>query len=224
MNTVGLRGVDQGNTIVQQISQTLLSRILSKAIRPGDRINENLLATEFNVSRGPIREALRAMELSHLVEVIHNKGAFVRKLDIAEVLHLYDVRVGLAYTAGKLLARRTTAEQIAKLYALCQSMEEKREQKDSQGYVELNEQFHATLMSYTGNPRLIEWSKILDQELRVFLRGGTFSASRMRTSNEEHLALVKCIDAGDAQGAALNFEEHISKGRVRALDSMITTE
>lgn len=224
MNTVGLRGVDQGNTIVQQISQTLLSRILSKAIRPGDRINENLLATEFNVSRGPIREALRAMELSHLVEVIHNKGAFVRKLDIAEVLHLYDVRVGLAYTAGKLLARRTTAEQIAKLYALCQAMEEKREQKDSQGYVELNEQFHATLMSYTGNPRLIEWSKILDQELRVFLRGGTFSASRMRTSNEEHLALVQCIDAGDAQGAALNFEEHISKGRVRALDSMITTE
>ncbi len=221
MNTAD---VDQGISIVQQVSQALLNRILSKAIRPGDRINENLLATEFNVSRGPVREALRSLELSHLVEVVHNRGVFVRKLDLAEVLHLYDVRAGLAYTAGKLLARRTTTEQIATLDALCRSMDEKREQKDSQAYVELNEQFHEMLMTYTGNPRLIEWSKIIDQELRLFLRGGTFSASRMRASNEEHQALIRCIDSGDAEAAALTFEEHITKGRVRALDSMVTNE
>lgn len=224
MDTEDFRNGDQTVSIVQEVKQALLDRILSKAIRPGDRINENQLAAEFNVSRGPIREALRSFDLSHVVEMVHNKGVFVRKLDVAQVLHLYDVRAGLAYTAGKLLARRATAQQIATMYELCRSMEEMREQKDSQAYVNLNEQFHATLMNYTGNPRLIEWSRILDLELRIFLRGGTFSPSRLRASNEEHLALVQCIDAGDEQGAALAFEAHITKGRIRALDSIATND
>lgn len=223
MNITTAEPGDQNTSIVQKISKMLLQRILSKAVRPGDRINEHQLAAEFDVSRGPIREALRSTELSHLVEVVHNKGVFVRKLDMVEVLHLYDVRSSLAYSAGKLLARRASAEQIAALYALCAAMEERRAQKDPLAYVELNEQFHAALMNFTGNPRLIEWSKILDQELRVFLRGSTFSASRMRTSNEEHLSLVRSIEEGDVDEAARRFEEHITKGRLRALDSMITS-
>lgn len=136
MNITTAEPGDQNTSIVQKISKMLLQRILSKAVRPGDRINEHQLAAEFDVSRGPIREALRSTELSHLVEVVHNKGVFVRKLDMVEVLHLYDVRSSLAYSAGKLLARRASAEQIAALYALCAAMEERRAQKDPLAYAE----------------------------------------------------------------------------------------
>jgi DNA-binding GntR family transcriptional regulator len=211
---------EDGGSIMLEIRKDLLARILTKTLRPGDRINENQLSIELDVSRSLIRQALRSAELSHLVEIVHNKGAFVRKPDLTTIFDLYDVRAGLAYTAGKILARRATMEQIAELYALYEEMEARREAKDPQAYVVLNERFHATIMNFTGNQRLIEWSRIIDQELRVFLRGGTFSPSRLRASNGEHLELIKRIDAGDPEGAGQCFENHVTSGRLRALESI----
>lgn len=223
MNRTVAIATDSDQSITSVVRQALLDRILSKSIQPGDRVNENQLASEFKVSRGPIREALRALEQAHLVEIVHNRGVFVRKLDIADVLHLYDVRAGLAYMAGKLLARRITSEQVSELYAFHEAMEEARQNKDSLAYVGLNEKFHAALMSFTGNPRLIEWSRNIDQEMRLFLRGGSFGPSRLRASNEQHLTIIQRIDAGDAEGAAFAFEDHVTTGKVRALDSLIVS-
>jgi DNA-binding GntR family transcriptional regulator len=217
-----IQNSDQSTT--QQIRQILLDRILNSELLPGQRINENQVAAEFQVSRGPVREALRSLEQAYLVEMVHNRGVFVRKLDIREALHLYDVRAAFAYLAGKLLARRLSAEKVRMLYDLHEKMEEKRLEKDAHGYSELNELFHSTLIRSTGNDRLIEWSENIDRELRLILRGGVAGPSRLRESNEQHLNIIRKIDAGDAQGAALAFEEHIASGRARALDSLIAQD
>jgi DNA-binding GntR family transcriptional regulator len=214
--------LESEQSTTRHIRQILLDRILGGVLKPGDRINENQLASEFAVSRGPIREALRSLEQAQLVEILHNKGVFVRKLNIEEALHLYDVRAALAYVAGKLLARRASSEQIQQLHALYEDMETARQAKDAKRYAELNEVFHAHLMRFTGNPRLIDWAQSIDRELRMFLRGGVPGPSRLRISNEQqHRAIIDAIEAGDAQGAALAFEEHVSSGKVRALDSII---
>lgn len=215
-----LNSTDEQSTTLQ-VRQVLLDRILDGQLLPGQRINENQLANEFQVSRGPIREALRSLEQAYLVEMVHNKGVYVRKLDLNQALHLYDVRAALAYMAGKLLARRLPADKLQLLYKHYELMEEKRQEKDTRGYSELNEQFHTLLMQFTGNRRLIEWSENIDRELRLILRSGVAGPSRLRESNEQHLAIIQRIDAGDAQGAALAFEEHIASGRARALDSLI---
>lgn len=204
-----------------KIKKALLERILSGQLASGERISENQIATEFSVSRGPVREALRSLEQSRLVEVFHNKGVFVRKIDVQEVLHLYDLRAAIAYMAGKLLARRATADQIKLLYAHYELMEEQRQLKDTVRYAELNEQFHSLLMRFAGNPRLIEWSEGLDRELRLFLRGGFIGPSRLKVSNEQHLVIIQKIDEGDAQAAGIAFEEHVTSGKVRALDSIV---
>ena len=205
----------------ESFRKILLDRILKGELAPGERINENQLAAEFQTSRGPIREALRTLEQANLVEVVHNRGVFVRKLEIKDALHLYDVRAALAYMAGKLLARRATAAQIQTLRSLHEAMEKVRLAKDTTSYAELNERFHATLMQFTGNPRLIEWAAGIDRELRQILRGGVAGPSRLRASNDQHLAIIEMIDSGDAQAAALAFEDHITSGKARALDSLL---
>ena len=205
----------------ESFRKILLDRILKGELAPGERINENQLAAEFQTSRGPIREALRTLEQANLVEVVHNRGVFVRKLEIKDALHLYDVRAALAYMAGKLLARRATAGQIQTLRSLHEAMEKVRLAKDTTSYAELNERFHATLMQFTGNPRLIEWAAGIDRELRQILRGGVAGPSRLRASNDQHLAIIEMIDSGDAQAAALAFEDHITSGKARALDSLL---
>jgi DNA-binding GntR family transcriptional regulator len=185
-------------------------------------VNENQIANEFNVSRGPVREALRSLEEARLVTSVRNKGVFVRKVNVDEALHLYDVRAGLAFVAGGLLAQRATAEQIDKLFAHYESMEHEREQRNSEAYFIMNEQFHRDLMRFAGNPRLIELSEGIDRELRVFLRHGVAGPTQLRISNEQHKALIECIASGDDKGAAEAFYVHVATGKLRALDSLIT--
>lgn len=204
------------------IKQALLARILGGAFGAGERVNENQIANEFNVSRGPVREALRSLEEARLVTSVRNKGVFVRQVDINEALHLYDVRAGLAYVAGGLLAQRATAEQIDQLFAHCQAMEHEREQRNSEAYFKINEKFHRDLMRFTGNTRLIEFSESIDRELRVFLPHGMAGPSHLRTSNEQHKAIVECIYNGDEKGAAEAFYVHVATGKLRALDNLIT--
>lgn len=204
------------------IKEALVERIIGGAFGVGERLNENQIAIEFNVSRGPVREALRSLEEARLVTSIHNKGVFVRELDIDEALHLYDVRAGLAYTAGKLLAQRATGEQIDTLYERYAAMERERENRNSRGYFEINERFHVDLIAFTGNPRLVQLSNGIDRELRVFLRQGVVGPSQLRISNEQHKLIIDNVAAGDARAAADAFENHVATGKLRALDSLIT--
>jgi DNA-binding GntR family transcriptional regulator len=213
---------DQDQSSTEIIKQALLARILGGTFGVGERVNENQIANEFNVSRGPVREALRSLEEARLVTSVRNKGVFVRKVDVNEALHLYDVRAGLAYVAGGLLAQRATAEQIDKLFAYYESMEHERGQRNSAAYFNVNEQFHRDLMRFAGNPRLVEISEGIDRELRVFLRHGVAGPTQLRISNEQHKALIECIANGDDKGAAEAFYLHVATGKLRALDSLIT--
>lgn len=78
--------------------------ILSGALKPGERLNEVVLARQLGVSRGPVREAARALERTGLVTLIMNRGAFVRSMGIDEVMETYELNAVLANDAG--LARR----------------------------------------------------------------------------------------------------------------------
>ncbi|HWI14588.1 MAG TPA: GntR family transcriptional regulator, partial [Burkholderiales bacterium] len=102
-----------GSAVRERIEQL----VLTGAIPAGERVNELKLATQLDVSRGPVREALRALERAGLLVAIPNRGFFVRKVALEDALDLYDVRAGLGRAAGKLAARRVSQAQLAKLRA-----------------------------------------------------------------------------------------------------------
>jgi DNA-binding transcriptional regulator YhcF (GntR family) len=151
------------------IKRALLTRILNGTFGVDERLNENRIANEFNVSRGPVREALRSLEEARLVTSVRNRGVFVRKVDIEEALHLYDVRAGLAYVAGGLLAQRATAEQIKMLFAYFESMERERKQHNTEAYFEINEKFHRDPPSH----RTLRGHRPRAQSVLAPGRGGT---------------------------------------------------
>src|SRR5688500_7075102 len=116
--------------ILQTVSlTTVLEReieglILSGELPPGDRINEIQLAKRFGTSRGPIREATRSLEGRGLVEVVRNRGVFIRRLTVEEALEIYDVRSALFGLAGRLLAGRMTDEILAELRLALKRLDE----------------------------------------------------------------------------------------------------
>jgi DNA-binding transcriptional regulator YhcF (GntR family) len=123
-----------------------LSRVLADALeglivggemRPGERLNEQQLAQRFGVSRGPIREAIRALEGAGFVEAVPNKGVFVRRLTVAEVRELYDVRAALFALAGRLVAERADEMLLRRLQNLVTAMDAATAARDFDAYYPL---------------------------------------------------------------------------------------
>lgn len=196
--------------------------ILSGELKAGEHLNENALAAELNVSRGPIREATRSLADAGLLTIMKNRGAFVREISLEDVLHVYDIRAGLASVAGRLAALRATPEGVAELQDLWEQMEAARIERDSDHYYEINRQFHARIVEMTGNPKLIEFHEATERDVFLFLRRGVTGPTRIDTSNRQHKEMLDAIAAGDEQAAAKAFERHVVAGKQRMLDTLVS--
>lgn len=198
-------------------------RILTGEVRAGERLNENALAAKLNISRGPLREAARSLEQLGLVEIVRNRGVFVRRISLRDALDVYDVRAGLARVAGRLAALRVSAAQLDGLERLHEQMEDARSHGDSDGYYTLNRRFHASLFEVAGNPRLASIHEATEKELQLFLRRGVLGSSRVKTSSLEHRKVLDAIRDGNEEDAAKAFERHCLRGKQRMLDSLAST-
>ncbi|MDA0566799.1 GntR family transcriptional regulator [Streptomonospora sp. S1-112] len=98
------------NPLREQIRRMLVDGLLSGRWQPGERIVERRVATEFNVSQAPVREALRELETLRLIESVPNKGARVRDFGVADMAEIYPVRAGLELVAAELAAPRLAAD------------------------------------------------------------------------------------------------------------------
>lgn len=210
----------KSESLTRSIRERIEEMIMRGEIGAGERLNEIGLATKLGVSRGPVREATRLLAEAGLVTMIHNRGAFVRKINLEEVLHIYDVRAGLAYTAGRLAALRCAEPQVKELRQLWQQMETAIAAQDSDAYYDINRAFHGKIFEFTCNPRLIDFDGATEREVFLFLRRGVVGPSRPKISNKQHLEVLEAIAAGDELAAARAFENHIITGKQRMLDSL----
>ena len=199
--------------------------ILAGEIAAGEHLNEQALARQLQISRGPIREAIRGLERSGLVVTVVNQGSFVRRVSADEARELYAIRVLLTGAACAHLAEAATAEQVETLRALVKRMEEA--QHDPAGYYALNIEFHEVLMRFAGNARAARITDELGRELNLFRRRSLVSPEGMRSSNAEHAEIVEAIAAGKPKRAREAGEAHIGRGMKRFLSTsprLATTE
>jgi DNA-binding GntR family transcriptional regulator len=191
--------------------------ILKGEIEAGSRINELRLAATLKVSRGPLREALRGLERAGLLVSVPNRGMFVRKVELEEALHLYDVRAALARLAATLATRRAGPKDVKRLQALFQRMEVAAARDPGQ-FFRWNNAFHAELLALSGNPRLIEMDEAVRNELQLYLGKSVLVSNQMKRSQAEHKAVVTALQKGDAEAAGAAFESHVHAGKERMLD------
>jgi len=200
------------------VQKLIEERIFSGELPPGGKINEKAISDELQISRGPVREALNALRHEGLVEIIPNRGAFVGSLSIKEALDCYDVRGGLAYTAGKILPFRISLEQIQQLRHMQAQMEKLIKNGDIRGYYEINAEFHALLFDATGNQPLIATNSAIERKLSLYLRKEMSNPGMLNHSNKEHLEVINLIAEGRPQETAMAFENHILEGKERLLE------
>jgi DNA-binding GntR family transcriptional regulator len=182
-------------------------------LKAGDRLNENGLALKLGVSRGPVREACRGLEQSGLVDVIVNRGVFVREISNREAWELYDIRANLYGLAGRLLAGQAEASQIATLRRMIEEMEHAAENEELNVFYPLNLRFHEAIVRFSGNARLLAMCSSVHREMHLFRRRTLDMPGRMKVSNAEHRRILHAIESGDAEAAVREMEHHVLDSR-----------
>ncbi len=206
------------------VLQELERMIMSGELKPGDRINEKALAASQSVSRGPIREACRRLEQAGLVEIIVNRGVFVRKLNPKDAANLSDIKATLAALAGRTLAIVITDKQLAILRDMANRMEELAAAGDVKSYYPVNVEFHNCMIEFTGNDRLVAMCMAVDKELYLFKRKSLDVGPGLDRSVEEHRAILDVLERHDADAASDIMWQHAISGKERLLEAMPEAE
>ncbi len=205
----------QANSLPALVQTEIEQMILRGELGVGQRVNESDLAARFGISRGPVREALRALEECRLVRSEKNRGVFVREISVAEADEIYDMREALDELIGRRLAQRITPLQLGALKALLAEMDDATGNQDIKRYHALNLEFHDMLVDFAGNARLSETYRLLTKELLLFRLRGLQDGGGFAVSNTEHKAMVKAIASGDPERAGRVLREHAADSRAR---------
>lgn len=205
------------SSLAEVLGQELERLILSGELQPGERLNENHLATRFGTSRGPIREASRVLASKGLVDIIPNRGVFVRSISVDEASEIYELRAAVFGLAGRKLALTATPELIAELHGLLGAMDKAEAAVES--YYALNLEFHSLLIRATGNAILVDEYLKLVGKLYLCRARGLSRAGSITASNEEHRRMVEAIETRDPLLAQECFFQHVERSRQRFLSS-----
>ena len=209
---------DSVKSLSSQIQTAIENMIVSGELKGGDRVNEIALSERFGTSRGPLREACRALVQIGLLVAIPNRGVFVRELDLREALDVYDIRASLHDLIGSLVAERVRDDEVVELQQMVDEMDIYADAGDLEKYYPANLRFHERLLELAGNDRLTRMYNNLIKELHLFRRKGLVQLGSMRISNEEHRQVVEAIADRNAiaAGAALRNHAMTSKQRLLA--------
>jgi DNA-binding GntR family transcriptional regulator len=190
-------------------------RIVEGELQPGERIFEDQLAHELEVSRNPVREALQALELEGFVELEPRRGARVAVISPERATDLFELREALEGMVARLAAARRTPEQLAQLEQAAARGTEAAAAGDLAALPALNTRFHALLSAAANSSMLAETVERMSQLIQwVYRRRIT---ERSLLSWREHERIVAAIADGDADRACTEACHHIANARLAFL-------
>ncbi|WP_246658791.1 GntR family transcriptional regulator [Mesorhizobium sp. J18] len=216
---------DEDERLSEEVSRaefayrTLLEAISNGELRPGQRMRENELAKMLNISRTPIREAMRRLSSEGLVVVAPSRGMMVAQLDKLQVRELYSIRATLEGAAARLAAQHASAGEIAVMKEILDSCEAENEPLS---YARLNRLFHQSIHESAHNRYLTKSLSQLATHLAL-LPGTTFEApGRSVEASREHRVILDAIERRDPDAAEAAARQHIEKAGLTRMRMMFS--
>jgi DNA-binding GntR family transcriptional regulator len=198
----------------------LRSMILRCLISPGERINERILCEQLQISRTPLREALKVLAADGLVELLPNRGARIAPLSPTEVADSFEVLAILEKHAGELATGRLSESTIQDLYRLHQAMLAYSREGESESQLRVDLQIHRIIVAGAGNMALSSVHEGLARKVERARYLATIAPARVRQSAKEHEAILEAIMARDRAHAAGAFYIHCLKTRDAVVDAL----
>ena len=201
--------MSQRSTRAQELRVQLSDDIVRGNLRPGATLDENELAQRFSVSRTPVREAIRMLAASGLVEVRAHRAAIVARPDAAQVAGMFEVMAELESLCAGYAAERMTGAERRALEDIHEKLRLMIKSGDPQRYHEVNEAFHACLYGGAHNDYLAEMTLATRARVQPFRRAQFRNLGRLAKSHAEHDRVVQAVLRGERSLAAQTMYAHI---------------
>src|SRR5665647_2850285 len=210
-------------SLAKLVRDDMLALILKGVLTPGQRINEPDVASRLQVSRVPVREALRELESSGLVISRKHSGVFVRQLDATEIQDLYQMRGLLDGFAGRRVAQLPMEQRETLLVLLDTSvnvMQQAATQQDVQRYYAENLRFHWAMVEAAGNRQLSDSYRGIVQKLHLSRLKNLSQDVGMQVSIAEHEEIVQALRRADAVRCEALMAHHVGDAYERLLSTI----
>lgn len=204
----------------QQVAVRLRQRIVEGAIAPGAKLNERELAEQLQVSRTPLREAIKMLAAEGLVELLPNRGAVAAQLSPQDVADTFEVIAGLEEQSGALAAERIADAELAEIRALHYEMLAAYTRRDLSTYYRLNAQIHDRINAAARNPVLTRTYRQVNARLQALRFRSNFDERKWQRAVAEHDAMVERLAARDAAGMRALMRRHLEHKRDAVLEQM----
>lgn len=203
--------------LADRVYEAVKSEVVSLELPPGTLLSEKELADRFQVSRTPVREALRRLEQDGLVTIIARKGAFIPELSFRDVLEIDEIRLLLEGAAARVAASKIGADELNGIEAALNQLNPiAPDDKDCQAILQVDRCLHSAIMSATGN----RWMR--DIVIRVYNIIYTIRRTTTETRYQETLAelraIISALRARDPDAAQKAIQEHISLAKLDVHD------
>lgn len=191
------------------VFRTLRQAILTGEMKPGERLLEIHLANKLGVSRTPIREAIRMLELEGLVIMVPRRGAQVAQITEKSMSDVLEVRCALDELAVELACERISAAEKEELYDACKAFEKATLTKQVHVIAKADVEFHDIIFKAAGNPRLTQMINNLAEQMYRYRFEYIKDESQHQMLIEEHRNIYESIIKHDVKAAKESIRLHI---------------
>jgi DNA-binding GntR family transcriptional regulator len=202
----------EGRPTAQLIADQLREQIVQGMFRPGEQINESVLASQLRTSRGPVREALQRLSQEGILVSRRNRGVFVLELATDDIREIYAVREAVESTAADALldaGEEQIEDTCQALKATISDMAKQVAVSDWQAIARLDMQFHTSFVAGAGNTRLIRIYETLAAESRMCILNLAVAYPRFDVLVQEHQNILDLLEAGDREALHKAIKRHM---------------
>lgn len=202
------------------VLEAIREAIINGTLKPRERLMEIQLAEELGVSRTPIREAFRKLEMEGFVVMVPRKGAYVADLSFKDIADVFEIRSALEGLAASLAAQRITEEELDELERCLVEKADAIVTNNIEKLVLVDTKFHETIYKASRNERLTNIISNLREQIQRFRATTLAYPGRMQESLDEHRAIVEALQARDAKQAQQLAGEHIENAEISMIESV----
>ncbi|WP_298928631.1 GntR family transcriptional regulator [uncultured Ramlibacter sp.] len=197
----------------EQVALRLRQMLVESRIPPGAKLNERELAEVLQVSRTPLREAIKMLAAEGLVELLPNRGAIAVSLSEADVLNTFEVMAGLEAQSGELAAQRITDAELAEIRASHYEMMAAYTRQDLSAYYRLNAQIHNAINAAAKNPVLTSTYNQVNARLQALRFRSNQDGDKWKRAMKEHDSMIEALAARDGAAMRAVLLQHLHNKR-----------
>lgn len=199
----------KAQTRTNSVRSRLADEIVEGVLLPGMALDETVIAQRYGVSRTPVREAIRNLAATGLVEMRPHRSAIVTRPSLDQIRSMFEIMSELEALCASMAATHMTAAERTELQRIHQTLDTIMREGDPSRYHQVNEQFHAAIYAGSHSDYLVEITLATRVRLSPFRRVQFVNAGRLAQSYSEHETIVAAVIAGDRAAAASAMRAHI---------------